>query len=57
MTDFTAAFTAAITLVATFDGILVEIVGLSLQVSLAAVAVASLIGLPVGAAVALYRFP
>jgi len=57
MTDFTAAFTAAITLVATFDGILVEIVGLSLQVSLVAVAVASLIGLPVGAAVALYRFP
>ncbi len=57
MTDFTAAFTAAITLVATFDDILVEIVGLSLQVSLVAVAVASLIGLPVGAAVALYRFP
>ena len=57
MTDFTAAFAAAITLVASFDDILVEIVGLSLQVSLAAVTIASLIGLPVGAAVALYRFP
>ncbi|MBC8242580.1 MAG: ABC transporter permease [Alphaproteobacteria bacterium] len=57
MTDFTAAFSAAISLVATFDDVLVEIVGLSLRVSFLAVAIASLIGLPVGAALALFRFP
>lgn len=57
MTDFTAAFSAAITLVASFDGELVEIVALSLRVSLMAVTVAALIGLPIGAAVALFRFP
>ena len=57
MTDFTAAFSAALSLVATLDDDLVEIVGLSLHVSLVAVTVASLIGLPVGAAVALFRFP
>ncbi|MBT6095111.1 MAG: ABC transporter permease [Rhodospirillaceae bacterium] len=34
-----------------------EIVGLSLRVSLAAVFIAALIGLPLGAAVALFRFP
>ncbi len=57
MTDFTAAFYAAISLVATLDKDLVEIVGLSLHVSLMAVGIAALIGLPVGAAVALFRFP
>jgi len=57
MTDFTTAFSAAISLVATFDKDLVEIVGLSLRVSLLAVAIAALIGLPLGAAVALFRFP
>lgn len=36
---------------------LVGIVGLSLQVSVAAVVVAGLLALPVGAAVALFRFP
>jgi tungstate transport system permease protein len=45
-----------------FPGILAEarlwqIVGLSLQVSLTAVALASLIGLPLGAAIAVGRFP
>src|SRR5687768_13626500 len=45
-----------------FPGILVEarlwhIVLLSLQVSLAAVAAASLVGLPLGAAIAVGRFP
>jgi tungstate transport system permease protein len=45
-----------------FTGILAEarlwqIVGLSLQVSLAAVALASLLGLPLGAAIAVGRFP
>jgi len=49
--------TKAFTLVATFDPNLGEIVFLSLRVSLSAVFFATLIGLPLGAAVALYRFP
>lgn len=40
-----------------FDPKLIEIVALSLRVSLTAVLVASLIGLPVGAAIAVSRFP
>ena len=57
MTDFSDAFGSAFSLVATFDSALVEIVGLSLKVSLTAVFFAALIGLPIGAAVALFRFP
>ncbi|MEQ8664818.1 MAG: ABC transporter permease [Rhodospirillales bacterium] len=57
MTDFSDAFAAAIDLVATWDDDLAEIIGLSLRVSLTAVFAATLIGLPVGAAVALFRFP
>ncbi|MCW9044917.1 MAG: ABC transporter permease [Alphaproteobacteria bacterium] len=38
------------------DSDLAEIVGLSMQVSLMAVGIATLIGLPTGAALALYRF-
>ncbi len=56
MSDIADAFAAAARLIATGDSGLVEIVLLSLQVSLAAVAIASLIGLPLGAAVALLRF-
>jgi tungstate transport system permease protein len=40
-----------------FDPALVEIVTLSLQVSLMAVAIASALGLPLGAAIAVGRFP
>ena len=57
MTDIGEAFAAAFSLVYHLDRDLGEIVILSLQVSLAAVAVASVIGLPLGAAVALFRFP
>lgn len=57
MQDFTAAFGAAFRLVATLDPDLLEIVGLSLQVSLAAVLLATAIGLPIGAALAVSRFP
>ncbi|MEX0923205.1 MAG: ABC transporter permease [Rhodovibrionaceae bacterium] len=57
MNDFTAAFGEAFGLIARFDSDLVEIVGLSLRVSLSAVFFAALIGLPLGAAVALFRFP
>jgi len=57
MTDFSAALIAALDLMASFDADLIEIVSLSLRVSLAAVLIAAIIGLPVGAAVALFRFP
>ena len=57
MTEFSDAFGAAIGLVLGFDADLAEIVGLSLRVSFLAVAIATAVGLPVGAAIALYRFP
>ena len=57
MTDFSDAFGAALGLVLGFDADLAEIVGLSLRVSFLAVAIAPAVGLPVGAAIALYRFP
>ena len=57
MNDFSAAFGEAFGLIATLDSDLVDIVLLSLQVSLSAVFFAALIGLPLGAAVALFRFP
>ena len=57
MTDFSDALVAAVVLVVGLDEALVEIVGLSLRVSLSAVAIAAFIGLPVGAALALFRFP
>jgi tungstate transport system permease protein len=55
--DFTAAFGLAFGLIASGDADLVEIVLLSLQVSLTAVALASGLGLPVGAVLAIARFP
>lgn len=57
MSDIAAAAGAAVRLVASGDEGLYEIVSLSLQVSLAAVAIASLIGLPLGATLATTRFP
>ncbi|MEE8188319.1 MAG: ABC transporter permease [Kiloniellales bacterium] len=57
MTDFAEAFGLAFEMILRLDAELAGIVGLSLQVSLSAVALAALIGLPLGAAVALYRFP
>ena len=57
MSDITQAFAAAFGLIASRDPGLLEIVLLSLRVSLTAVAIASFIGLPLGAAVALLRFP
>jgi tungstate transport system permease protein len=57
MTELSDAFVTAFRLVASFDPALREIVLLSLQVSLAAVAAASLVALPLGAALALLRFP
>ena len=57
MSDFGAAFQTAAQLLAAHDPALVEIVVLSLQVSLTATLLATVIGLPLGAAVAVYRFP
>ncbi len=57
MTDLTAAFALAMEMLLRLDRDLLEIVGLSMQVSLSAVGLAVLIGLPMGAAVALFRFP
>lgn len=47
----------ALTLIGSFDGDLVEIIVLSLRVSLSAVLLAALIGLPLGALIATRRFP
>ena len=51
------ALTAALALLTGLDSKLVEIVLLSLRVSLSAVAIAALLGLPLGAAIAVSRFP
>jgi tungstate transport system permease protein len=47
----------AASLIAGLDADLVEVVALSLRVSLTAVALAVLVGLPIGAALALFSFP
>ncbi len=57
MTDLSDAFATALHLLITLDRDLVEIVGLSLQVSLSAVLIATVAGLFIGAGVALFRFP
>ncbi len=57
MHDFGQAFSLAFSLVVAADPDLVEIIGLSLQVSLIALAISCAIGLPIGAAVGMGRFP
>jgi tungstate transport system permease protein len=57
MQDFAGAFVLAWDLLAGGDPDLLEIVWLSLRVSLTAVAVACAIGLPLGAALGMARFP
>ena len=56
MNSLEEAFSAAWRLLAGFDAELAQVVGLSLQVSLTAVVIATLIGLPLGAAIAVERF-
>ena len=51
------AFAAAVHLMVSLNGGLMEIVWLSLRVSLTAVACAAIVGLPLGAALALFQFP
>ncbi|WNJ99164.1 ABC transporter permease [Thalassospiraceae bacterium LMO-JJ14] len=57
MNDISAAFATALQLLLAFDDKLIEIVALSMQVSLSAVALSVVIGLPLGAALALFKFP
>ena len=57
METFVTAFSEAGALLVSFDRDFLSIVGLSLRVSLSAVALACLIGFPLGAFVALARFP
>ncbi|WP_405225842.1 ABC transporter permease [Lentisalinibacter sediminis] len=57
MNEFTAAVGAALSMIVTLDADLMEIVLLSLRISLSAVAVASIVALPLGAAIALQPFP
>ena len=57
MQNFGQAFHLAGELVVSADSVLLEIIGLSLRVSLTAVFIACVIGLPIGAALAIGRFP
>lgn len=57
MEESSSALWIAIELLVRFDAELVDIVGRSLTVSLSAVLLASLIGLPLGALMAVYRYP
>jgi tungstate transport system permease protein len=57
MQDFAAAFIEAFNLLASADSDLLEIVNLSLRVSLSAVIFSCLIGFPIGAALGIGRFP
>jgi tungstate transport system permease protein len=57
MNDILAAFATALHLIAGADPDLIEIVRRSIEVSLTAVALAAAIGLPLGAALVLFRFP
>ena len=57
MLDFGDSFRIALRLVVTGDADLLEVVGLSLQVSLIAMALACAIGIPLGSLLAISRFP
>jgi tungstate transport system permease protein len=57
LNDLGSALSAAVALVAAADPAVAQIVGLSLRVSLMAVAAAALLGLPLGALLAVLRFP
>jgi tungstate transport system permease protein len=57
MGEFGQALINAATLIVSFDGDFLGIVGLSLRVSLSAVLIACVIGFPLGALLALSRFP
>ncbi len=56
MSDITEAFATALRLITSLDPALVEIIALSLRVSGTALLLASLMGLPLGAAIGVLRF-
>lgn len=56
MNEFAAAFSQAFGLIAAGDGDLLEIVGLSLRVSLTAVAISCIVGVPLGAVIGIANF-
>ncbi|OEJ65677.1 ABC transporter permease [Magnetovibrio blakemorei] len=57
MSEITTAFGTAISLIFSINSELAQIVGLSLYVSICAVLIATILGVPLGASVALLRFP
>ena len=57
MQDIGAALALAFKLIVSGDSDLAEIVLLSLRISLSAVTLAAMLGMPLGAALALFRFP
>ena len=57
MQDFAGSFAVAFDLVVSVNPDLFEIIGLSLRVSLTAVVASCCVGLPIGAALAVTRFP
>ena len=57
LNDIAEALRSALALIGSGDPVLLRIVALSLGVSLSAVACATLLGLPLGAAIAVARFP
>jgi tungstate transport system permease protein len=57
MNDIAAAWSTALRLIATQDAHLIDIVALSMRVSVTAVVLSATIGLPFGAALAVMRFP
>ncbi|MCC6467307.1 MAG: ABC transporter permease [Alphaproteobacteria bacterium] len=57
MAEIADAFAAALRLIVGLDAELAQIIGLSIRVSLTAVVLAAIVGLPAGAALAVFRFP
>ena len=57
MNEIAQGFVAALVMIASLDAELVAIVALSLKVSLSAVVLAAIVALPLGAALAVFRFP
>ena len=57
MQDFGEAMRLALTLIMSLNADLLEIIGLSLRVSLSALIVSCILGLPLGALLAISRFP
>lgn len=57
MSEIAQGFAAALRMIAGFDAELMAIVGLSLRVSVSAVILAAVIALPLGTALAVFRFP